>query len=71
VKFVVDLNQCENHGQCTYAAPDLFSLNDEGLLSFRDVAEEEYVSDELSAEQESSASAAVDMCPMQAISLVG
>jgi ferredoxin len=71
VKFVVDLNQCENHGQCTYAAPDLFSLNDEGLLSFRDEAEDSYTSAELTAEQESGASAAVDMCPMQAISLIG
>jgi|1185.fasta_scaffold356048_2 ferredoxin len=69
MKFRVDLNQCENHGQCTIAAPELFSLNDDGLLAFRDVADEEYLSGELTAEEEASASVAVDMCPMQAISL--
>ena len=71
MKIRVDLNRCENHGQCTIAAPELFSLNDDGLLAFRDVAEEEYVSGDLTAVEEASAGVAVDMCPMQAISLVG
>lgn len=67
----VDLNQCENHGQCTIAAPSVFSLDEEGLLSLRHQAEDEYVSGTLSPEQEDAVAVAVDMCPMQAISLRG
>ena len=70
MKFTVDLTQCENHGQCTIAAPDVFSLDDSGLLSFRAVAEDRYVSGELTDEEAGSAGVAVDMCPMQAIGLV-
>jgi ferredoxin len=70
VKFTVDLTQCENHGQCTIAAPNLFKLDDEGLLSFRAEADELYTSPELTDGQVDEAGAAVDMCPMQAIALV-
>ena len=69
MKFTVDLNVCENHGQCVYAAPELFSLDDDGLLSFRHDATDSYTSAELSDEQAKAAALAVDMCPMQAISL--
>ena len=70
MKFTVDLTQCENHGQCTIAAPDVFSLDDSGQLSFRAAADERYVSGELTDAEVQSAGMAVDMCPMQAISLV-
>ncbi|MEX5637142.1 ferredoxin [Parafrankia sp. FMc2] len=30
MKFSVDLTQCENHSQCSFAAPNLFDLDDEG-----------------------------------------
>lgn len=70
MKFTVDLTQCENHGQCTIAAPDVFSLDDSGLLSFRAVAEDRYISGALTDEEARSVGAAIDMCPMQAISLV-
>jgi ferredoxin len=69
VKFTVDLGQCENHGQCTLVAPELFSLDDNGLLAFRAVATDSYTSEELSAEQAAAAKTAGDTCPMQAISL--
>ena len=69
MKFTVDLQQCENHGQCTIAAPDTFSLDDDGLLSFRRAAEDEYSSGELESEQADQVAVAVDMCPMQAITL--
>ncbi|MBV6757407.1 MULTISPECIES: ferredoxin [Rhodococcus] len=71
MKLAVDLNQCENHGQCTFATPSLFSLTDEGLLSFRSTAQDEYVSADLTEADAEAAAAAVDMCPMQAISLRG
>jgi ferredoxin len=70
VKFTVDLTQCENHGQCTIAAPNLFALDDQGELSFRAEAQDAHTSAELGAEQTDGAQAAADMCPMQAISLV-
>ena len=70
MKFTVDLTRCENHGQCTITAPDLFSLDDSGQLAFRAVADERYVSDELTEAQAGSAGLAVDVCPMQAIALV-
>ena len=70
MKFAVDLTQCQNLGQCAMSAPELFSLDDDGMLTFRAVAEESYVSDDLSAEQEDAATVASDMCPMQAISIV-
>jgi ferredoxin len=69
MKFSVDLTQCENHGQCSYAAPELFALDDAGLLAFRAVAGERYTSPELTAEQAAGAALAVDMCPMQALTL--
>jgi ferredoxin len=71
MKFAVDLDQCENHGQCTFAAPSLFALDDEGQLSYRGEASDEYTSAELDGADEDAVSSAVDMCPMQAIRLVG
>ena len=71
MKFTVDLNQCENHGQCTFSAPSQFALADNGMLSFRAAADSEYVSPDLTPDQEVEAGQAADMCPMQAISLVG
>jgi ferredoxin len=35
MRIVVDLNKCSDHGQCVYSAPAVFSLDDNGKLSFR------------------------------------
>lgn len=70
MKLSVDLNQCENHGQCTFVAPNQFALDDDGLLTFRAVADDVYVSPELTDDAAAEAGQAVDMCPMQAISLI-
>jgi ferredoxin len=51
--------KCADHGQCVYAAPEVFQLDDSGKLAYqatpdpalRDAVEE-----------------AVDACPLQAIS---
>jgi len=51
--------KCADHGQCVYAAPEVFQLDDNGKLAYepspdpalRDAIEE-----------------AVDACPLQAIS---
>ena len=47
MKVIVDLNKCNDHGQCVYSAPEVFSLNGRGELSFRDEARDIYVSDQL------------------------
>jgi len=62
LKVTVDMDVCQNHGQCVFAAPDVFRLDDDGHLSYvaspdgalRDDAEE-----------------AADVCPLQAIRVEG
>jgi ferredoxin len=69
MKVVVDLTKCQNHGQCTYSAPSVFSLDDEGLLAFRQEASETYVSPEIDPAHDEDVEEAADMCPVQAIKL--
>lgn len=55
---IVDMDVCQNHGQCSFAAPDVFQINDVGQLEYQefpDDAHREAVED------------AVDVCPVQAI----
>ena len=54
----VDRAKCDNHGQCTFSAPTVFRLNDQGILEY-----DENVDDSLRADVEEAA----DVCPMQAI----
>lgn len=58
MKVVVDMNKCQDHGQCVFAAPDVFSLDDAGHLAY--VADPD---DVLRDEVEEAA----DVCPLQAI----
>lgn len=67
MRIAVDLRQCENHGQCTFLAPDVFSLDEDGRLSFRAEADEEYVSGDLDQGLAEDIEEAIDMCPVQAI----
>lgn len=60
MKLTVDLAKCQNHGQCAIAAPDVFSMDDEGELVF-----DPQPSDDLYDEVEEAA----DVCPVQAILL--
>ncbi|MGW2180324.1 ferredoxin [Streptomyces sp. NPDC001732] len=32
MQFTVDMNLCESHGQCVFAAPEVFSFDDEDYL---------------------------------------
>lgn len=58
MRIVVDLEVCQDHGQCVFVAPDVFHLDENGRLgyvpdpdeSLRDVVED-----------------AADVCPLQAI----
>ncbi|CAG4905927.1 MULTISPECIES: ferredoxin [Acidithrix] len=69
MKVTVDLDKCSDHGQCVFAAPDVFALNSRGELTFRDVAKGTYVSGELDEDLRDSIEEAIDVCPMQAIEI--
>jgi ferredoxin len=60
MRVVVDPDKCADHGQCVFAAPEVFQLDENGKLvyrsdpdeSLRDLVEE-----------------AADVCPLQAITI--
>ncbi|MGW0949438.1 ferredoxin [Streptomyces sp. NPDC002623] len=58
MKVVVDMNKCQDHGQCVFAAPDVFHLDESGRLG--------YVGDPDDALRDEVEEAA-DVCPLQAI----
>ncbi|KUF16773.1 MULTISPECIES: ferredoxin [Streptomyces] len=58
MRVVVDKNSCQDHGQCVFAAPGVFRLDDQGHL--------EHLTDADEAVREEVEDAA-DVCPMQAI----
>lgn len=60
ITITVDMNACQNYGQCCFEAQDLFRLDDDGALVY-----ESHVDDARLADIEQAA----DVCPMQAISL--
>jgi ferredoxin len=62
MKVIVDLALCQDHGQCAIAAPEVFTINDDGRLEYDgspDQAMREYIEE------------AADVCPVQAILLEG
>ena len=58
MKVIVDRTKCDNHGQCTFSAPTVFRLDDNGILQY-----EENVDESLRDDVEEAA----DVCPLQAI----
>ena len=60
MKIYVDMDKCQHYGQCTFEAPTVFALNDDGKLEY--VGD---VDDALAGQVE----AAADVCPMQAIEI--
>jgi len=60
VKITVDMDKCQHYGQCTFEAPTVFALNDDGKLEYQGE-----VDDSLADQVE----AAADVCPMQAIEI--
>lgn len=63
LRVIVDMNLCQDHGQCVFAAPEVFELDETGHLVV------------LMPEPDESLRAAVedaaDVCPVQAISIEG
>ena len=56
--FTIDQDACEGHGQCVFAAPDVFEIGSDGRASAR----VQDVDDDQALVRE-----AAEVCPMQAI----
>lgn len=61
MRVVVDPAVCADHGQCVFVAPEVFRLNQDGKL--------EYDGGELDESLRDLVEEAVDVCPLQAITL--
>lgn len=61
IRIDVDLAVCQNYGQCVFAAPEIFDLDDNGDLVFQATATDAALAD---------VEGAVAACPVQAISLI-
>lgn len=70
MKYVLDLNRCQDHGQCVFAAPNLFALDENGKLSVRREADGEYESGEIPVGLIDQLEEAAGICPVQAIELI-
>ena len=71
MRFQVDLDTCQNHGQCCLNAPPVFSLDGENHeLAFRREAEHRYVSPEIDESLREDVTVASEMCPTQAIEII-
>jgi ferredoxin len=60
MKIHVDLDACDLHGQCVFAAPDLFWFDDAGELQYRSEADDGLAP---------SARSAASLCPAAAIAV--
>ena len=61
MKIEIDLNKCQGYAQCVHEAPEIFTLNADGLA--------ETLAAAVTEENEQFAIAAADLCPMQAINI--
>ena len=61
LRVSVDRDLCRDHGQCVFAAPDVFQLDDTGRLVL--------LVEEPDEALWSACEEAADMCPSQAITL--
>ena len=62
IKVIVDMNLCQSHGECVYAAPGVFELGDDDVLRWQEEADES---------RREELEEAVNVCPMMAIRLEG
>ena len=58
MKVIVDMNLCQSHGECVLAAPDVFDLGDDDVLTWKEDVDES---------RRAAVEEAVDVCPMMAI----
>lgn len=70
MKVIVDLNLCQDHGQCVFSAPQVFSLDSDGKLALRAETDgDTYISGELDEAWRDDIEEAADVCPMLAIEI--
>jgi ferredoxin len=62
MKVHVDMNLCQSHGECVFAAPDVFDLGDDDVLVWKEDVDES---------QRAEVEQAVQVCPMAAIRIEG
>ena len=60
IKVIVDMNLCQSHGECVFAAPEVFELGDDDVLRWQETAP---------LESRAELEEAVNVCPMAAIKL--
>lgn len=58
MKITVDLDVCEGHGQCEFAAPDVFEVTDDGSVDYQETAPES---------ERAAVVKAAAVCPVRAI----
>ena len=61
MKVIVDMDKCQDHGQCAFSAPEVFEINDEGKLVVLNESPDESLRDAVEE--------AADVCPVQAITI--
>ena len=61
MRINVDWDLCEAHGQCEFAAPEVFTINDEGDLEVLDETPDD--------SQRSNVEQAVRRCPTRALEI--
>lgn len=60
MKINVDLDVCEGHGQCEFAAPEVFEVTDEGSVEFNPEPPES---------ERANVKKAAAVCPVRAITI--
>ena len=61
IKVHVDMQKCQHYGQCVFEAPNVFKLNEDDKLEYTATADDS---------ERDNIEAAIDICPMQAITIV-
>ncbi len=60
IKIDIDMDKCQHYGQCVFEAEDIFQLDDDGNIQY---------TKEVPNDRQDDVENAVDVCPMQAISI--
>lgn len=56
----IDMDACQNYGQCVFEAEDIFQLDEDGNIQY---------TKEVPDDRRDDVENAIDVCPMQAISI--
>jgi ferredoxin len=60
ITIEIDMDKCQHYGQCVFEAEDIFQLDDDGKIQY---------TKEVPGDRKDDVENAVDVCPMQAISI--